>query len=89
VKSIRNPLATLIACVVAMAGAGPAEAGSTQKLFMTQTAATEATLPTNAKGTGRVTGALNAQTLDAPALEIPLPDGKVLIALQTHVSSDR
>jgi hypothetical protein len=87
-KSIRNPLATLIACVVAMAGAGPAEAGSTQKLFMTRTAATEATLPTNAKGTGWVTGVLNAQALDAPTLEIPLPDGQVLIALQAHVSND-
>jgi len=88
-KSNRNPLATLIACVVAMAGAGPAEAGATQKLFTTQVVAADVPLPTNAKDTGRVTGALNAKALDAPALEIPLPDGQVLIALQTHVSNDR
>jgi hypothetical protein len=88
-KSIRNSMAALIACVVAMAGAGPAAAGSTQKLFTTQTVAADVTLPTNAKGTGWVTGVLNAQALDAPALEIPLPGGQVLIALQTHVSNDR
>jgi hypothetical protein len=87
-KSIRNSLATLIACIVAMAGAGPAEGGATQKLFTTQTVAADVTLPTNAKGTGWVTGVLNAQALDAPTLEIPLPDGQVLIALQAHMSND-
>jgi hypothetical protein len=87
-RSIRDSLATLIACVVAMTGAGSAEAGATQKLFATQTVATTVALPTNAKGTGRVTGVLNAKALDAPTLEIPLPDGQVLVALQAHVSKD-
>jgi peptidyl-Asp metalloendopeptidase len=87
-KSIRNSLVTLIACVVAMPGAGHAEAGATQKLFATQTVAADVTLPPHAKGTGWVAGFLNARVLDAPTLEIPLPDGQVLVALQTHVSND-
>ena len=87
-KSIRDSLTTLTACVIAMAGAGTAEGGTTQQLFITQTAATEVTLPTNAKGTGWVMGLLNAQALDAPALEIPLPDGQTVVAFQVHVSND-
>jgi hypothetical protein len=81
-------LATLIACVVALAGADWADAGATQGLFASRTAATTVALPANAKGSGRVTGVLNAQALDAATLEIPLPDGQVLIALQAHVSND-
>jgi hypothetical protein len=87
-RSIRDSLFTLMACVVAMAAAGSAEAGATQKLFGTRTLATTVTFPTNARGAGQVTGVLNAQALDAPMLEVPLPDEQVLIALQAHVSKD-
>jgi hypothetical protein len=87
-RSRRDLLATLIACVVALAGADWAAAGATQSLFASRTAATTVALPANAKGSGRVTGVLNAQALDAATLEIPLPDGQVLIALQAHVSND-
>lgn len=87
-RSILDSVATLIACVVFLAGTGSAEAGAAQKLFETRKAATAVALPANAMGPGRVTGVLNAQALDAATLEIPLPDGQVLIALQAHVSND-
>jgi hypothetical protein len=87
-KSLRDVLATLVACVVALIGAGRADAGATQKLFASRMAATTVALPAHAKGSGWVAGVVNAQALDAAALEIPLPDGQVLIALQAHVSND-
>jgi hypothetical protein len=87
-SSPRYLLAAAIACIATLVGASPADAGMTQRLFASQRAATVA-LPANAEGGAYVTGDLNAQALDAATLEIPLPDGRVLIALQTHVSSDR
>ena len=80
---------TLIACAVPLVGACRADAGTTQKLFASRTPATTVALPANARSSERVKGVLNAQALDAATLEIPLPDGQVLIALQAHVSNDR
>lgn len=88
-RNRRDLWATLIACAVILIGTGQADAGTTQKLFASQTPATTVALPANAKSSERVTGVLNAQALDAATLEILLPDGQVLIALQAHVSNDR
>lgn len=88
-RNRRDLWATLIACAVILVGTGQADAGTTQKLFASQTPATTVALPANAKSSERVTGVLDAQALDAATLEILLPDGQVLIALQAHVSNDR
>ncbi len=78
-------VAAAVAAIQLSTGAAAAPA---RDLFAGSRSASIAGLPAHAKAGRVITGTLSAAALDSPRLQIPLPDGRNVTAIQEHVARD-